>query len=75
MDRFLQDTLTPRVREAVIAFAESDVGYLEITGDVYSAELFRADGVAVVLDELDPDAEMRVPLEDFVRLVRGRTPR
>jgi len=70
LDDFLRETVTGRTREEILAFARSGAGYLEVDGDMYGADLFRDEQVAVVWDEIDPGREERVPLDELVRRVR-----
>lgn len=68
-DLFLRETVDARARARILAFARSEAGHLEVPGNVYGADLYREDQVAVVWDDLDPTREERVPWDEFMQRV------
>ena len=70
LDDFLRETVGAWARARILEFAESEDGYLAIDGNVYGADLYRAEQVAILWDDLEPAREERVPLEVLVRRVR-----
>jgi len=69
LDLFLRETVDAHARARILAFASSEAGYLEVPGNVYGADLYRGDQVAVVWDDLDPTREERVPWDEFMQRV------
>ncbi|MFI2702831.1 hypothetical protein [Cellulosimicrobium composti] len=67
LDDFFRETVGARARARILEFAASEDGYLAVEGDLYGADLYRAEQVAVLWDDLDPTREERVPLDVLVR--------
>jgi hypothetical protein len=71
LEEFLAEECTPHVVGVLIEAAEGQSGERYFTFNRFNVRLDIDAGVATIEDELDPDIEFALPIDEFIQRVRA----
>ncbi len=72
LDEFLAEECTPHVVQLLREAAQVESGERYFTFNRFNVRLDLDAGIATIEDELDPDLEADLPIDEFVQLVLAR---